>query len=588
MAERIHNQVNAEAQPSVTSAPTGLLQRKCGCGKSAGLGKWGARDWGDETEAPPVLHDLLGSTLPAIQPKLKIGAPNDKYEQEADRVADQVMRMSEPRVQRQREVRINEDSKASKPIHSQASPLVQKQLELKDEEEAIQTKPFVGQAVFEVQRKCTDCEEDTIQPKLTTGSQILGFHSTDEMIRAKIERAKRSSGRPLYSTTRIFMESSFGHDFSKVRIHTDNTAAEAAQAINARAFTVDQHIIFGNGQYSPQTKKGKRLLAHELTHTIQQAPIFSDGVHPTNPIQRLSLDENEGEGEGVDESRKSDSCEGTSRDGPGEFRTIRNNTTVKNWEISNFDIEKNFLKPEHKKNINDKILTPAIIDLVKTKGWKLFVNGNASTTGGEKFNKLLSKARAICTTLFLNDGGMPIAGSKITGTGEAGARSRLLKEGATKIDQVEAPEDRSVQILLVATKAPIKIEPDPEPDCPNQEDLRRMFDVRDRECGVFIIGEVFSTDLACAAFNPLICVLLGAGGSVSEKTKKVAEACCTVIPEQPKAEEIQSKVNKCVIDFMVLWVDITWPDCNLTKSDLLQELEQWHKDLARASDKTKQ
>jgi hypothetical protein len=80
-----------------------------------------------------------------------------------------------------------------------------------------------------------------------------------------------SPGRPLAQGTREFMESRFGHDFSAVRLHTDLHAAESAGAVNALAYTVGQDVVFGAGQYQPETTAGKRLLAHELTHTIQQA-----------------------------------------------------------------------------------------------------------------------------------------------------------------------------------------------------------------------------------------------------------------------------------------------------------------------------
>jgi hypothetical protein len=80
----------------------------------------------------------------------------------------------------------------------------------------------------------------------------------------------RSPGQPLDATARAFMEPRFGHDFSGVRVHTDAHAAESAQSVNALAYTVGSHIAFGAGQYAPGTTAGRRLLAHELTHTIQQ------------------------------------------------------------------------------------------------------------------------------------------------------------------------------------------------------------------------------------------------------------------------------------------------------------------------------
>lgn len=86
----------------------------------------------------------------------------------------------------------------------------------------------------------------------------------------------RSPGKQLDAGTRSFMEPRFGQDFSQVRVHTDNKAADSARAVNARAYTVGQHVVFGPGEFAPDTTGGRHLLAHELTHTMQQ-----DGMlHP--------------------------------------------------------------------------------------------------------------------------------------------------------------------------------------------------------------------------------------------------------------------------------------------------------------------
>src|SRR5207253_648342 len=71
-------------------------------------------------------------------------------------------------------------------------------------------------------------------------------------------------------STRSFMEPRFGHDFSQVRVHTDERAAESARSVNALAYTAGQDVVFGGGQYEPGTNEGKKLLAHELTHVVQQ------------------------------------------------------------------------------------------------------------------------------------------------------------------------------------------------------------------------------------------------------------------------------------------------------------------------------
>jgi hypothetical protein len=86
-----------------------------------------------------------------------------------------------------------------------------------------------------------------------------------------VNEVLRSPGQPLDATTRAFFEPRFGHDFSRVRVHTDAKAEESAQAMHARAYTVKSDLVFGGGQFAPSTIPGRRLLAHELTHVVQQS-----------------------------------------------------------------------------------------------------------------------------------------------------------------------------------------------------------------------------------------------------------------------------------------------------------------------------
>jgi outer membrane protein OmpA-like peptidoglycan-associated protein len=85
-----------------------------------------------------------------------------------------------------------------------------------------------------------------------------------------VHEVLRSPGRPLDASTRSFMEPRFGHDFGQVRVYTDGTAAESARTLRALAYTVGQDIVFGKGAYAPETRVGQHLLAHELTHAVQQ------------------------------------------------------------------------------------------------------------------------------------------------------------------------------------------------------------------------------------------------------------------------------------------------------------------------------
>lgn len=96
-----------------------------------------------------------------------------------------------------------------------------------------------------------------------------------------------SPGQALDSETRSFMEPRFGHDFSGVRVHTDERAAESARAVNALAYTAGQDVVFDEGQYKPDTIEGRQLLAHELTHVVQQASISTRDAQ-TDPARLIS------------------------------------------------------------------------------------------------------------------------------------------------------------------------------------------------------------------------------------------------------------------------------------------------------------
>jgi len=177
-----------------------------------------------------------------IQAKLRIGNPNGIYEQEADRVADQIMRMPESQLQRQPE-------------------------EEEKEEELIQTKLLTEPMASLVQRQVEEEEEEKeiLQTKGHTGQTLWLSRGLEAQI-----HSMRGSGQPLPKSVQNLFEPRFGRDFSQVRIHTDTQAAYLAGTMNARAFTVGQDIAFGVGQYSPGTTEGINLLAHELTHVVQQ------------------------------------------------------------------------------------------------------------------------------------------------------------------------------------------------------------------------------------------------------------------------------------------------------------------------------
>jgi hypothetical protein len=170
-----------------------------------------------------------------IQTKLTVGSPGDEHEEEADRVAEMVMRMPD------------EESAGEG-----GSP----------EEEAD------DEATLEIMKLiCPDCTSDTVQAKEASGQ----LSEVTPELESQIQDVK-AGGEPLPESVRAFFEPRFGYDFSNVRIHTDGAAAETSEQMNALAYTVGPHIVFGPGQYAPNSPAGKRLLAHELTHVVQQAP----------------------------------------------------------------------------------------------------------------------------------------------------------------------------------------------------------------------------------------------------------------------------------------------------------------------------
>ena len=166
------------------------------------------------------------------QAKLTIGKPNDRFEREADAVADRVV--------------------ASKNSSSPVGPVSQ----------PIQRLP-------QVQRQTNDGS--------TANSNV-----------ARQLNSSQGSGSSLDGNTRQEMESAFGADFSSVRVHTDNTASQLSQSLGARAFTHGSDIYFNEGEYSPDSSAGKHLLAHELTHTVQQGKAIQRQTSNASPNLQMA------------------------------------------------------------------------------------------------------------------------------------------------------------------------------------------------------------------------------------------------------------------------------------------------------------
>lgn len=183
------------------------------------------------------------SLAPSPQPKLEVNEPDDQYEQEADAVADAVMRM---------------------PASAPPPPPDD------DGDEPTQRNGSNG----------------FVQAKRDDGS---GAVDVDTAVRIQSMRGK---GTPLPDGERQFFEDRMGADFSGVRIHTNSDAVETSQQIQAKAYTIGNDIAFNDGEYRPGTENGRHLLAHELTHTIQQGAVGALAT-PASPIgiQRLSFDD---------------------------------------------------------------------------------------------------------------------------------------------------------------------------------------------------------------------------------------------------------------------------------------------------------
>jgi hypothetical protein len=190
-----------------------------------------------------------------VQAKLKIGAPNDVYEQEADRVADQVMRMTEPKVQKTSQANTNSNGTNARLLVSKADVPIQRQEEPEQEDEGEELIQLRALNHPQRQRQTDldeDEEEDLLQAKATPGHTP----QVTPNVTASIQNLK-GGGQPLPSNQRRFFESRMGHDFSGVRIHTDSKAADTAQAIQAKAFTSGNNIVFNTGQYSHDNQEEK-------------------------------------------------------------------------------------------------------------------------------------------------------------------------------------------------------------------------------------------------------------------------------------------------------------------------------------------
>ena len=240
---RLDRSKPAQVAPSISSWNDDL-QRKCACGGLAEAkcpeckGKCGeGREEGAAAASAP------------LQAKLAVNEPGDPYEQEANQLVDRVLSMPDP-----------------------AAPILQ--------------------------RLCPEwAEEGEPTPVLRTPSAAAGHAAAPPIVHEVL----RSPGQPLDVSTRAFFERRFAHDFGHGRVHTDTKAAASSRAVQATAYTVGRDIVFADNKYAPTTTAGRRLLAHELPHVVQQ-------VDRTQPSGELSVnhdraEENEADAVAIDRGR---------------------------------------------------------------------------------------------------------------------------------------------------------------------------------------------------------------------------------------------------------------------------------------------
>ncbi len=314
---------------------------------------------------------------PSIQAKLTVNEPGDKYEQEADSMADKV-------VQRLSDKTFSGSENNSPYFFNTPLSMAQRKCASCEQEEKLQKKEAADEKdtlkgslqkkpIFEsnaeppdedknIQKKCAGCEKEE---KLLR-KEFFGQKKSDviqQSAPSNIENSLNSSkgsGSALPQATREEMESSFGADFSGVKIHNDSASVQMNKNLNAQAFTHGSDIYFNSGKYNSNNKEGWHLLAHELTHVVQQS-----GVSISNFVQRSC---------GAEEIGGPEGCEKLVGDlkGPRYLFAVNCDSFAKGNDI---DLEKDAEMIQDNANVE--------------------IHGFASVEGNPDYNQKLSCARAI-------------------------------------------------------------------------------------------------------------------------------------------------------------------------------------------------
>jgi len=247
--------------------PPPPIQTQLNSGEPTNYYQQGSADvpWYNRPTYPNIPVNAPGTEPPPpIQTKLTIGEPGDKYEQEADQVASQVVQQINSPV----------------PVQSAQGQTVQRE-EVPEEEEQVQAKSISDT----IQREEVPEEEEQVQAKSISntiqreelpeeeplqGKSLKGEIAATPNLETSIQGA-RGSGQPLDENIRQPMEKAFGGvDFSGVKVHTDGQSDQLNRSIQARAFTTGEDVFFRQGEYNPGSRGGQELIAHELTHVVQQ------------------------------------------------------------------------------------------------------------------------------------------------------------------------------------------------------------------------------------------------------------------------------------------------------------------------------
>src|SRR5260370_21105189 len=194
---------------------------------------------GTETAGHTTLPRMMAGR--ALQPQLVIGPVGDAFEHEAERTADRVTGSAHADTEELRG-----------PVAATLTPVAQR---------------TAGKGEEARKRKDGDERKPLQKQPSATGSPDVVTPGLEARI-----QAMSAGGRPLEPSTRSYFESRFGYDFGSVRTHTGDDAAAASRSLGARAFTVGDHVFFGQGEYRPDVASSRHLISHELTHTIQQQP----------------------------------------------------------------------------------------------------------------------------------------------------------------------------------------------------------------------------------------------------------------------------------------------------------------------------